>query len=152
MNVLTVALAQLRRDAPGAIEAARRRTWSQIGVDVHDLLSDLEARQWTRGIEAYGGPFLHGEHLHDLGGEAGIDLDDRPAAISTRPGPTWLPVGSNRLVTITRRSPYGQASKRSGGTESWAEADTSALVAALAERLDEVARREREALAARELA
>ncbi len=66
LSSLRTALAQLRRAAPGAVEADGQRLRAAVPSDVQALLANADAE---REDVPYPGPFLDGFHLPDLGEE-----------------------------------------------------------------------------------
>jgi predicted ATPase len=69
LKSLTVALSQIRRAAPGAVDADRRRVWTRVPCDASDLLVRLQ-RGDLRVVEAgVPGAFLDGADVARLGVE-----------------------------------------------------------------------------------
>lgn len=62
MNSLTVALARLRKGAPGAVRADRARVWTPLPSDVAAFLERLERGATAAALELYRGPFLDGAY------------------------------------------------------------------------------------------
>ena len=69
LNSLSRALSQFRKDAPGAIEADEQRVWTNVDSDAQEFLNAVEAKNFTRAVELYAGPFLEGAYLQDWGEE-----------------------------------------------------------------------------------
>jgi predicted ATPase/Tfp pilus assembly protein PilF len=69
MKSLTVALAQLRGGAEGAIEADQQRVSTPLASDAGELLALLEQRRADAAIERYRGAFLEGFYLKGVGEE-----------------------------------------------------------------------------------
>ena len=69
LNSLSRALSQLRKDAPGAIDADEQRVWASVPCDVADFLEAIEAKNLEAALLLYQGPFLDGAYLQDWGEE-----------------------------------------------------------------------------------
>jgi predicted ATPase len=69
MKSLTVALAHLRKDAPGAIAADNNKIWTTVTSDVKELLEQLDKHESQKALELYQGAFLEGFYLAELGVE-----------------------------------------------------------------------------------
>lgn len=69
MNSLRVALAQLRRGAPGALEANEMQVAALVRADAARLLDDLEAGRLAEAVDGYTGAFLPEFYLPDMGAE-----------------------------------------------------------------------------------
>ncbi|HEX7004792.1 MAG TPA: tetratricopeptide repeat protein [Trueperaceae bacterium] len=63
MNSLSVALSQLRRGAPGAVDADDIRAWSDLDSDAGELRRAFETAAYDRVAEIYSGAFLDGVDL-----------------------------------------------------------------------------------------
>ncbi|MDZ7799670.1 MAG: tetratricopeptide repeat protein [Trueperaceae bacterium] len=72
LRSLGVALARLRRGAPGSIEADAQRAWATVPSDVDTFLTRLEEGDESGALEAYRGPFLAGVDLS----RAGVELEE----------------------------------------------------------------------------
>lgn len=68
LNSLSVALSQLRRGAPGSVEADEARAWSLLRCDAFELRSAFSSGDLERAADIYEGPFLEGLDL-ELGEE-----------------------------------------------------------------------------------
>ncbi len=62
---LSVALSQLRQEAPAVVEADEARLWTSIECDAVLLREAAAGRDWGSVVELYVGPFV-----------AGVDIDD----------------------------------------------------------------------------
>jgi hypothetical protein len=69
MRSLAVALARLRRGAPGAVEADDKRAWTSLQTDAGRFLTLLEKRDLEKALECCQGPFLEGFYLREWGEE-----------------------------------------------------------------------------------
>ena len=69
LNSLSRALSQLRRGAPGSVEADDARVWSPLESDAQAFLAAFEAQRYAEAAGLYQGPFLEGLFLHDWGAE-----------------------------------------------------------------------------------
>jgi predicted ATPase len=69
MKSLTVALTQLRRGAPGAVETDGRRVWTSLACDAVELRGLVELGRRDEAAARYVGPFLHGFEAMRLGVE-----------------------------------------------------------------------------------
>ena len=69
LKSLTVALSQLRRGAPGAVEADRQRLWTRLPCDAVELLERLERGEHEEALRRDRGAFLGGVHLPNVGVE-----------------------------------------------------------------------------------
>lgn len=66
---LSMALTQLRKAAPGSVNADDQRVETTVSCDVLELLRAAGAAEPERVLELYRGPFLDGVHLRDWGAE-----------------------------------------------------------------------------------
>ena len=71
MNSLSVALSQLRRGAPGAVEADEIQAWTNLDSDAAQLRQAFEAGDYELVAERYSGAFLQGVEL-----EMGEELEN----------------------------------------------------------------------------
>ena len=69
MKSLTVALAQLRHGAPGALESDRQRVRACVECDAVDVLDRLDRGDAAAALAGYGGPFADGVYVPNLGSE-----------------------------------------------------------------------------------
>jgi predicted ATPase len=69
MKSLTVALAQIRQGAPGALESDRQRVLARLECDAVDVLERLDRGDHAAALAAYGGPFADGVFVPNLGSE-----------------------------------------------------------------------------------
>lgn len=69
MASLRVALAQLRKGAPGTISGDRQQLSSTAATDAVRLLDKLERGELTEALRLYQGPFLAGIHLQTWSAE-----------------------------------------------------------------------------------
>lgn len=69
LRSLGVALARLRRGAPGSVEADAKRAWAMVPSDVETFLTRLERGDDARALEVYRGSFLAGVDLSRVGVE-----------------------------------------------------------------------------------
>jgi predicted ATPase len=65
LNSLAAALKQLRRGAPGALEADKLRVWTPVPCDAGAFLGAVEAGRDDEAWAGYRGPFLSGVYLPD---------------------------------------------------------------------------------------
>ena len=59
-NMLASALKQLRRDAPGSIDADRTHVWSKVDSDAGGFLLAVEGREFREALSLYKGPLFDG--------------------------------------------------------------------------------------------
>jgi predicted ATPase len=90
MKSLTVALTQLRRGAPGSVEADGRRVWTPLPCDAVELRGLIERGRREEAAARYGGPFLHGFETMRLGVELEEWLYATREAIAVRVQRTLL--------------------------------------------------------------
>jgi predicted ATPase/Tfp pilus assembly protein PilF len=69
MKSLAVALTQIRRAAPGAVEADRRMVRTSLACDAVEMLDLLDRGDREAALARYRGPFLDGFYLPNLGVE-----------------------------------------------------------------------------------
>ncbi len=69
LNSLSRALSQLRKDAPGAIDADEQRVWTAVPCDTQEFLEALESKNIEKSVTLYQGAFLDGAYLQDWGEE-----------------------------------------------------------------------------------
>ncbi|TVR85513.1 MAG: NACHT domain-containing protein, partial [Trueperaceae bacterium] len=69
MKALTVALARLRRGAPGALDADAEHVWAHVTTDVERFLALLRDDRHDEALTLYRGPFLDGFHPRHSGAE-----------------------------------------------------------------------------------
>lgn len=72
LNSLSRALSQIRKDAPGAIDADEQRVWANVTCDVADFLEAIDSKNLEKAIRLYQGSFLEGAYLQDWG----IELEE----------------------------------------------------------------------------
>jgi tetratricopeptide (TPR) repeat protein len=69
LNSLSRALSQLRKDAPGAIDADEQRVWTAVPCDTQEFLEALDSKNIEKSVTLYQGAFLDGAYLQDWGEE-----------------------------------------------------------------------------------
>lgn len=84
MKSLGVALAHIRKDAPGAVEADRRRVWTEVPSDAAELLAQLERGERAGALQAYAGAFLEGFYLPHWGAELEAWVFDKREGLAGR--------------------------------------------------------------------
>lgn len=72
LNSLSRALSQLRKGAPGAVDADELRVWTTVPCDAVAFLQACELRDHSAALAHYRGPFLHGVRLS----EPGVELEE----------------------------------------------------------------------------
>ena len=71
MNSLSVALSQLRRGAPGVIEADEERAYATVACDLEEFQQALRSHDLETALSLYQGAFLE-----DISLELGIELEE----------------------------------------------------------------------------
>lgn len=62
-NSIAVAVRQIRKDAPEALQDDEMRLWCNLPCDVYELEELLRSKQLEQAFELYSGPFLEGAEL-----------------------------------------------------------------------------------------
>lgn len=69
MQGLRMALLQLNKEVPEAIQTDEKKVWTELPSDLSELESQLEAGKLEEALEVYQGPFAEGFDVQDVGEE-----------------------------------------------------------------------------------